>query len=148
MLCQSKKQHCQLHAAPLFSVLSACDRYLVSSPDAVPTDVAPLVNLLRDCGLCTPALTLYKTRTTVPSNAVVCLLLTLFVTMHKLNGTRKDAICERAFIAGLFCVLHQINGVEDFVKTAELFADSLVPAKGTNDRQLLLSYSNSVATFS
>ncbi|KAK6058706.1 hypothetical protein COOONC_03724 [Cooperia oncophora] len=148
MLCQSKKQHCQLHAAPLFSVLSACDKYLVSSPDDVPIDVAPLVNLLRDCGLCTPSLALYKTRATVPSNAVVYLLLTLFVTMHKLNGTRKDAICERTFTAGLFCLLHQINGLEEFVKITELFADSLVPAKGSNDRQLLLSFSNSVVTFS
>ncbi|VDO48208.1 unnamed protein product [Haemonchus placei] len=148
MLCQSKKQHCQLHAAPLFSVLSACDRFLVSSPDGVPSDVAPLVNLLRDCGLCTPSLALYKTKVTVPSNTIVYLLLTLYVSMSKLNGTRKDSICGRTFIAGLFCLLHQINGVEEFGKTAELFADSIVPGKNSNERQLLLSYSSSVVTFS
>ncbi|KAK5984351.1 hypothetical protein GCK32_012968, partial [Trichostrongylus colubriformis] len=122
--------------------------FLVSSPDAVPTDVAPLVSLLRDCGLCTPSLTLYKTRVSPPSNAVAYLLLTLFVTMNKLNGTRKDAICGRAFTAGLFCLLHQINGVEEFGKAAELLADFLVPGKNSNDRQLLLSYSNAVVTFS
>uniref|UniRef100_W6N9H6 Strumpellin domain containing protein n=1 Tax=Haemonchus contortus TaxID=6289 RepID=W6N9H6_HAECO len=148
MLCQSKKQHCQLHAAPLFSVLSACDRFLVSSPDGVPSDVAPLVNLLRDCGLCTPSLALYKAKVTVPPNTVVYLLLTLYVSMSKLNGTRKDSICGRTFIAGLFCLLHQINGVGEFGKTAELFADSIVPGKNSNERQLLLSYSSSVVTFS
>uniref|UniRef100_A0A158P8E8 WASH complex subunit strumpellin n=1 Tax=Angiostrongylus cantonensis TaxID=6313 RepID=A0A158P8E8_ANGCA len=71
MLCYSRKQHCQLHAAPLFSALSACDRFLLASPDSVPADVVPLLNLLRDCGLCSPSLTVYKSYVTVPPNAVI-----------------------------------------------------------------------------
>ncbi|VDO60737.1 unnamed protein product [Heligmosomoides polygyrus] len=147
LLGQSKRQHCQLHAGPLFSVLTACDRFMASTPDAVPSDVAPLVNLLRDCGMCTPSLALYKTRVTIPSNAVAGLLLSLYATMHRLGGTRRDSICGRAFTAGLFCLLHQMNAVEEFAVAATLFADTLITQKGSTAKQLLLSYSNKVVTF-
>ncbi|KAE9421674.1 hypothetical protein Angca_000113, partial [Angiostrongylus cantonensis] len=148
MLCYSRKQHCQLHAAPLFSALSACDRFLLASPDSVPADVVPLLNLLRDCGLCSPSLTVYKSYVTVPPNAVVCLLLTLFVTMHKLNDSRNDGFCRHSFIAGLFCLLNQANAVKEFGRIAERFTDSLTLVKDARDKQLFLLYCSSVATFS
>ncbi|KAJ1374631.1 hypothetical protein KIN20_037362 [Parelaphostrongylus tenuis] len=148
MLCHSRKQQCQLHAAPLFSALSACDRFLLASPDCVPADVAPLLNLLRDCGLCCPSLTVYKSHVIIPSNAVVCLLLTLFVTMHKLNSSRHDGFCRHSFIAGLFCLLNQVNAVKEFGKTAGRFVDSLSLIKDNRDKQLFLSYCSGVTTFS
>ncbi|VDL80943.1 unnamed protein product [Nippostrongylus brasiliensis] len=148
ILCQSKKQHCQLHAAPLFYALSACDKFLASTPDEVPSDVAPLVDLMRDCGLCTPSMTLYKIRTPVSPTASSTLLLNLYLMMHKLNGTRRDAICGRTFVAGLFCLLYQFDALEEFGRAAKLLVDSLTPTKGSNDKQLLLSWVNSVVTFS
>ncbi|KAK6731843.1 hypothetical protein RB195_007976 [Necator americanus] len=148
LLCQSKRQHCQLNAAPLFSSLTACDRYLIAHPDSVPADVGPIVNLLRDCGLCTPTLTLYKTSVIASPNAALCLVLVLYITMHRLNGSRRDALCGRTFTAGLFFLLHQINKVEQFGKLAERFADLLTVSKGNNDKQLLLSHVTNVITFS
>ncbi|WKX92112.1 hypothetical protein Q1695_010275 [Nippostrongylus brasiliensis] len=148
ILCQTKKQHCQLHAAPLFYALSACDKFLASTPDEVPSDVAPLVDLMRDCGLCTPSMTLYKIRTPVSPTASSTLLLNLYLMMHKLNGTRRDAICGRTFVAGLFCLLYQFDAVEEFGRAAKLLADSITPTKGSNDKQLLLSWVNNVVTFS
>ncbi|EYB91544.1 hypothetical protein Y032_0204g1866 [Ancylostoma ceylanicum] len=148
MLCQSKKQHCQLHAAPLFSSLAACDKFLLSHPNSVPDDIGPIVSLLRDCGLCTPTLTLHKTSVVPSPRTSVCLLLTLYIAMHRFNGTRRDSFCGRTFIAGMFFLLHQINEVEEFRKMAERFADLLVVSKGSNDKQLLLSHISNVVTFS
>ncbi|KJH40079.1 hypothetical protein DICVIV_13998 [Dictyocaulus viviparus] len=111
ILCQSRKQHCQLRAAPLFSALSACDRYLLASSNTIPNDVIPLLNLLRDCGICNASLTLYKSCVTLPSNSVM-------------------------------------NAVKEFETTVERFLDSSTVVKSTRDKEMLLSYSTNVVMFS
>lgn len=61
-------------------------RFLLSHPNLVPDGVGPIVNLLRDCGLCTPTLTLYKTSVVAAPKTSLCLLLALYITMHRFNG--------------------------------------------------------------
>ncbi|KHJ91760.1 hypothetical protein OESDEN_08364 [Oesophagostomum dentatum] len=95
MLCTSRKQHCQLHAAPLFATLTSCDKYLLAHPSSVPADIGPIVNLLRDCGLSTPTLALHKINVVPSPNSAICLLVALYVNMTRFN-VRTYIFCEES----------------------------------------------------